>query len=111
VHQVILDWQYFTMEVARGYPYTIYDYTNDLIVRDRIAEVVAGVVPLPPHLAERVAECDARFRNATVERSTPLPHLLEMFGGQPVEPRGWWWFRHPTQPGEELAADLASEER
>jgi hypothetical protein len=102
VDSVIRAWEYFTVQVARGYPHSIYDYTNELSVRRKIAEVEAADTALPVHLADRVAASDQRFRDATIELKSPL---------RAAAPSEWWWFRRPVRPGEELAQDLAHEEQ
>jgi hypothetical protein len=100
VDNVIRRWEYFTVQVAHGYPESIYEYTNEISVRTKIAELETGAVPLPAHLARRVAESDARFRESSTE--LPVP-----FAGYQAPRSAWWWFRCPTNMGPDLQADLA----
>ncbi len=44
---LLQDWQRFVTAVERGYDDSIYEYTNDLSVRDRLERVVAGASPGP----------------------------------------------------------------
>jgi hypothetical protein len=100
VDDVIRRWDDFTTQVALGYPSSIYDYANALGLRTRIAQLQTGAVPLPVHLARRVADSDTRFREVTIELSMP-------FAGYQAPRQAWWWFRRPAKLGPELKADLA----
>ena len=99
--KLILDWQVFVANVERGYGRSIYEYTNDLTVRDMLDEIAneatANVARL---IATRVGRFDERYRDATLPRSTPL--LREPAG---VRNR-WWWSRAPKRVVGELARDL-----
>ena len=97
---LIRRWDHFTTEVALGYPSSIYDYANGLGLRTRIAALDAGSIPLSEDSARRVAESDARFRDATIELSAP-------FAGYQAPRSAWWWFRRPAKLGPTLEADLA----
>ena len=60
-----------TGQVERGYDDSIYEYENDLSVRDRLEDVVTGASPgLRAQLERALAADDGRFRAATeaVER-------------------------------------------
>ena len=100
VDELIRRWDDFTTEMAPGYPTSVHDYANALGLRTRIAELEAAAVPLAAHLARRVTESDARFREATIELSVP-------FAGYQAPRSAWWWFRRPAEMGPELEADLA----
>jgi hypothetical protein len=100
VDEVIRRWDHFTTQVALVYPSSIYDYANALGLRTRIAELEIGALPLPAQLARRVADSDARFREATIELSVP-------FAGYQAPRSAWWWFRRPAKAGPNLEADLA----
>jgi hypothetical protein len=92
-------WQRFVTAVERGYDDSIYEYTNDLSVRDRLERVVAAASPgLRAQLEQALAPDDRRFEAATEEAARPLGSTYTT----------WWWQRVPARPGDELAQDLAS---
>jgi hypothetical protein len=94
------DWSRFVTEVERGYRDSIYEYENDLSVRDLLERVVTAASPgLRAKLERAVADDDRRFRAATEETDRPLRAL-----GDPP----WWWRRVPTRLVGELADDLES---
>jgi hypothetical protein len=101
ITQLLGAWEQFVQSVDAGYDWSIYEYTNDLSVRDQIAEVLSVLKPGSLQwISDSVAAVDARFRDVTRELDRPL---------QSGADRGWWWRRVPSRPGEELAADLAVE--
>lgn len=96
---LLRSWSAFVTQVERGYEDSIYEYTNDLSVRDRLARVVDGAGPgLRAKLEARLANDDERFRAATAD-SPPLGAFRE-------QPPPWWWRRAPVRRVGELADDL-----
>ena len=94
-------WDTFVTRVERGYDDSIYEYTNDLSVRDRLERVVQGAGPgLRGKLAGALAEDDRRFEAATEEAARPL--------GEFPDASPAWWRRVPRRRVGELAEDLAS---
>jgi len=94
-------WSAFVTAVERGYDDSIYEYTNDLSVRDLLERVAAGAGPgLRAKLETAVAADDRRFEAATEAAARPL--------GEGVDPSRWWWRRVPVRRDGELADDLAS---
>jgi hypothetical protein len=95
-------WSDFVTQVERGYDDSIYEYTNDLSVRDRLERIVQGAGPrLRAELEGALAEDDRRFEAATEESARPLGEF-----GEASPP--WWWRRVPRRPAGELAEDLES---
>jgi hypothetical protein len=93
-------WSDFVTQVERGYEASIYEYTNDLSVRDLLERVIAGAGPgLRAKLEAEAAEDDRRFEAATEESARPL--------GKFADPP-WWWRRAPVRRVGELADDLES---
>jgi hypothetical protein len=93
------EWQRFVTAVERGYDDSIYEYTNDLSVRDRLERVVAGAGPgLRAQLERTLAADDARFEAATEEAPRPLGATYAT----------WWWRRVPRRLVGELADDLGA---
>jgi len=91
-------WSAFVSTVERGYDDSIYEYTNDLSVRDRLESVATGAGPaLRAKLRGALAGDDRRFQAATQEAARPLG-----------ESGGAWWRRVPRRPVGELADDLES---
>jgi hypothetical protein len=92
-------WRAFVTQVERGYDDSIYEYTNDLSVRDRLERLLAGAGPsLRAALAEAVAGDDARFEAATEPAVRPLRET--------APPP--WWCRVPRRRVGELAQDLSA---
>ncbi len=94
-------WSDFVTHVERGYGDSIYEYTNDLSVRDRLERLVQAAGPgLRAKLAGALAADDRRFEAATEESARALGE----FGLQTPQ---WWWRRVPRRLTGELAEDLA----
>ncbi len=93
-------WANFVSAVENIYEFSIYDYTNDLAVRDLLEEVLC-ICPerLRQKLLVKIKGIDDRFVTAT----SPVTHPL-LRG----ESRDWWWYRVPKEPSAELADDLTS---
>jgi hypothetical protein len=100
---LIEEWSSVVAEIEQGYKLTIYDYINDITVRDDIAEMMQLLTETgKSRLAEWVDPIDERFLRAT--REVPLPVSYPS-----AEPRDrWWWYRIPERLGEDLASDLCS---
>jgi hypothetical protein len=101
--QMLRRWSSFVREVELGYSESIYDYTNELSVRDLIARVLELA---PPAVSEKLEShlnpIDERFLGATSESNRPLS-LSDATG------LSRWWYRIPIKCGSELAGDLRSE--
>jgi hypothetical protein len=92
-------WSSFVTDVERGYDDSIYEYTNDLSVRDRLESVVAGAGPgLRAKLDAALADDDRRFAASTQEAARPL--------GEFEHESPSWWRRVPLRRVGELAEDL-----
>jgi hypothetical protein len=99
LNDLLSRWQAFVAEVERGYDDSIYEYTNDLSVRDRLDALVKEASPsLKAKLETAVAPTDQRFMDATDEAGRPLSEA----GGELAQ----WWHRVPRRRLGELAADL-----
>jgi hypothetical protein len=95
-------WSDLVTGVERGYADSIYEYTNDLSVRDRLEGVVQGAgAGLRVKLEGALAEGDRRFEAATEEGARALGEF-----GDASPP--WWWRRVPRRRVGELADDLES---
>lgn len=94
-------WERFVSKVEMGYRLSIYDYTNDLSIRDFL-QVILNDCPTDIHsrLHEWIESWDNRLILVTKQVEKPLlPPLGE-------EGLGWWWFQIPLHPGDELKKDL-----
>jgi hypothetical protein len=92
-------WSRLVTQVERGYDDSIYEYENDLSVRDRLEDLVTAASPgLRARLEHAVAADDRRFTAATEELDPPLSTIWP----------GWWWRRAPRRRVGELAEDLES---
>lgn len=66
-------WQTFVSTVERGYDDSIYEYTNDLSVRDCLEVLLNGASPsLRTKLESAISPTDRRFMDATDEAARPL---------------------------------------
>ncbi|MCB1029747.1 MAG: hypothetical protein KDA95_00330 [Acidimicrobiales bacterium] len=93
-------WRTFVVSVERGYGDSIYEYTNDLTTRDRVALVLEEVSDEVRGTVEpELVTIDARFVEATGPSQVPIP------GG---DGQGWWW-RVPSRLEGELRSDLEAE--
>jgi hypothetical protein len=95
-------WRELVGQIERGYDDNVYEYRNDLSVRDLLAELIdeipAGSVR--SWVTSEVEEIDASYRTATREVDEPI------FGSDD-EP--WWWRRVPKTLVGELRLDLADD--
>ena len=88
-------WSRFVRNVEKEYQLSIDDYTNSLSVRNLIQEIL-DVCPENTNLKEWVREWDNRFKATTEVVKEPLLPSLKK------DKLGWWWFRIPKNPGNEL---------
>lgn len=103
LNYLVTRWSQFVREVERGYKLSIYDYTNDLSVRDLLGEVISSLSITGARVVEdSIASSDEDYRHATRVSTRPLLPL-------PPGVHSWWWFRIPTQMSNELRQDLVAE--
>jgi hypothetical protein len=96
-------WSDFVRQVERGYDASIYDYTNDLSVRDIFEDILRQVGgSTREKLITALQPWDARFDQATTEAARALLISKTATGGP-------WWRRIPLKLLAELEADLRSE--
>ncbi len=92
-------WAAFTADCENGYQGNIYEYENDISVRDVIEKALTSLGPAEDAavtvFADAVAEIDARF--AAVLNSGPAIR---------DETVPWWRRRLPVSGGHEFAADV-----
>ena len=99
--KLLAKWGTFVARVERGYTLTIYDYTNELAVRDLLSQADAtSALPSTADLTE-LDKLDERFRAATRENTRPI---MPGFAGDP-----WWYYRIPLKLCGELLSDLRHE--
>ena len=68
------DWASLVEEVEVGYSMTVYDYTNDLAVREWLDQVLPMLTErVRASLLSRLAPLDERFLRSTVTPAGPLP--------------------------------------
>ncbi|MGO4590306.1 hypothetical protein [Paenarthrobacter sp. 2TAF44] len=94
-------WRSFVLDCEEGYQWSIYEYENELGVRDVIEKVLTApelsVYPELPIFAEGVAEIDDRFAS-----------LLRL-GPSVLQDSAPWWHRSlPGYAGPDLVADAKS---
>lgn len=98
-HQFVEAWRQFVDEVAAGYSGTLYEYEDDLSVRDDLQRALDDKA-----LAENPAWSGLRDSIAVSDRR--FDELLSR-GPTVRQDRGWWHRRLPDQAGREFAEDAA----
>lgn len=100
---LITSWSNFIRVVERGYDDSIYEYTNDLSVRDTLDRIIRE---LPESIGNKITELlqslDARYNEATREVKKALAPGVKLDASS-------WWFRIPKKLCRELEDDLRSE--
>lgn len=105
---LVADWAAIARSAAH-YNLTLYDWINDLDLRDIIAGAMAVASEGEQHaVRDALARADDEFRDATLH-SARSP----AFGSSPrvneYDPaRQWWYFRYPSHPGDSMRADLTA---
>jgi hypothetical protein len=99
LNELVGQWAEFVEGLERGYDDSIYEYTNDLSVRDRLQNLVGASSPaLRAKMETAVAPVDQRFGFATEPAARPL---RANSGDLPS-----WWRRVPKRRDGEFADDL-----
>ncbi len=94
-------WDALVSEIEGGYARTIYEYLDDLGIRDQLADLLASIPSARGvELIDALAVLDDRFRSATEELDQPLVH--------DASPQQWWWRRVPLARDAEFDADIAT---
>lgn len=97
--RLVARWRRFVDEVAAGYGDSIYEYTNDLGVRELLEKVMKeSPEPARAKIAQELAPLDSRFDESTQPAKRPLGN-----------PTSKWSTRVPTKIAGELERDLRSE--
>jgi hypothetical protein len=98
---LVNSWSQFVSKVEMGYRLGIYDYTNDLFIRDFLQVILNKC---PKNTYDRLFEWTVRWDNRLILVTEQIEKpLLPPLGGEEL---GWWWFRIPINPGNELKNDL-----
>jgi hypothetical protein len=98
---LVARWSQFVSEIERGYHLSVYDYTNDLTVRDFLEEVQEILPPIiNAKIAEALAPIDDRFVNAT---DKVVDSLLPR--------KAWWWYRIPRRRDADFDSGLSHRNR
>ncbi|RVU41034.1 hypothetical protein FRC91_19760 [Bradymonadales bacterium TMQ1] len=102
--QSLLDrWADFIRDVARGYTFTIYDYENDLSIRDHLERMFVELNSdsVSALIQQRVEVLDDVYRRVTTfVESPPWKHSRDK------SDLSWWWHRVPNKLVGDLAEDL-----
>jgi hypothetical protein len=99
LNKLFEDWSKFVTSVEKGYDDSIYEYTNDLSIRNIIQRVLdACPENAYTKLLRELEPLDNRLRSATREIDKPL-----------LPDQNWWWHRIPLELTNDLREDLISE--
>lgn len=100
---LLTKWHDFVTQIEVGYNNSIYDYTNELSIRDVLEELLEQLPnEIKGKLSTVLKPLDDRYMEATnrIQRSLSL---------NPQRKAQSWWYRIPKRLGPELRADLQSE--
>jgi hypothetical protein len=93
-------WATLVREVEEGYADSIFEYANDVAIRDLLRTIETdGPSNLASSLRDYLEPLDRRFFMATNDTSRSIPGLVEMAGNP-------WRSRIPKNPSGELLNDL-----
>ena len=100
-------WERTVESVARGYPYGLDDYLNDLDGRQLIEDVWGAASDIERARVEaRLGLADDKMRAHTERRERCLWGAdVATYHGWSSE-RNWWYWSVPRNPGTELAEEL-----
>jgi len=102
--QSLIDrWADFIRDVARGYTFTMYDYENDLTIRDHLqrTRVELSSESASVLLLQRVEALDDAYRRVTTFVDAP-PWKYS----RNKSDLSWWWHRIPNKLVGDLAEDF-----
>ena len=99
---MIAAWRELSNEIEAGYELTIYDYTNDLSVRNLLEEVLAALPngEVKAWVQSEIQAGDASYREVTHQVAKQIQ------GGADAP---WWFFRVPNRIVGERTEDLTAE--
>jgi len=104
LHSLINEWEVFVGEVERGYRFTIWDYENDLSIRDFLEKIKKSLSDDGREkISVLIESIDEKFLAATIAVDRPL--LLSVSD----EPPSFWWYRIPKRLESDLEQDLRKE--
>ena len=106
LRDIIAEWDGIARGAAR-YDLTIYDWLNDVDLRD----IIAGTLAVAPEREQRDVRdafdrADDLFRSATTETKQSVRGDAVATDDKHDQLRQWWYFRCPTHPGETMRTDL-----
>lgn len=95
VNQFVEKWRTFVRSVEREYSESIYEYTNDLSVRDVLQKIILILTENGKfELLQVIQPIDNAFIDATIKVDASIIH------GKGND--SWWWFRVPKNTNEDL---------
>jgi len=105
---LVADWAAIARSAAH-YNLTLYDWVNDLDLRD----IIAGAMAVAPEgerhaLRDALARADDAFRAETLVSARSPVHFSTSHVNEYDPARQWWYFRYTTHPGESMRADLTA---
>jgi hypothetical protein len=100
VRRLIVKWAGFVNTAVRGYEDGIYDYLNDLTIRDQIEASLVSSPSLPYKISEMLQNSDDRLRSILVPVRIPL--------NADASPTSFWYFGLPVHTSPELANEAKS---
>ncbi|TXD39595.1 hypothetical protein FRC96_06980 [Lujinxingia vulgaris] len=103
LHVLTNKWMKFVQTVEHGYAFTIYDYENDLSIRDHLQRMFVEVDSdsVSALIQQRVEVLDDVYRRVTTfVEVPPWKHSRDK------SDLSWWWHRIPNKLVGDLAEDL-----
>lgn len=104
---LVEQWERAVEDVARGYPFGLDDWLNDVDGRQLLAEALGAASDIErARLRPRLDAADARARALLAMRARCLwgEEVARYHGWDPQ--RNWWYYAVPREPGPNLAEEL-----
>jgi hypothetical protein len=93
-------WELFVKAVEQVYSDSIYEYINDLSIREILQKIIDNATPkIVNQINIEIGIWDERFKTVTFMVDQPIID-------EKKEKRNWWWYRIPIKLGDELKRDL-----
>ena len=87
IKSLISAWYAFVESVLSGYGFSIYDYENDLSIRDRIEDEISKGVVIDSRLKAALDSSDIRLRKVLIPLERPL---------RSAPSSSWWYIGVPS---------------
>jgi hypothetical protein len=91
---LIQNWSQFVATVRQGYSFSLYDYENDLEIRNRIQTILGSGVEITSEMETKLSAIDQELKRLLIPLRKPL------LNGAP--PEAFWYFGLPSNADTDL---------